>query len=152
HAAEKHARLCSTRFVHARHLGATCTLVQGRLRFRRYQELRHVQRAYLVMRFPISRLRTAAPVRQGTRLAAMTQMLLRSALCALLFTLASCAAPARKTPHGYAPLILISIDGYRADYFERGLSPNLAALAASGVHAQSMRSAFPTLTFPNHYT
>ena len=82
----------------------------------------------------------------------MIPILLRGALCALLIALASCATPIHKISHGYTPLILISIDGYRADYFQRGLSPNLAALAADGVHAQSMRSAFPTLTFPNHYT
>lgn len=76
----------------------------------------------------------------------------RGARYALLLTLGACAAPSHQPQHGYAPLILISIDGYRADYFERGLSPHLAALAADGVHARSMKSAFPTLTFPNHYT
>ncbi|MEO8672280.1 MAG: ectonucleotide pyrophosphatase/phosphodiesterase [Tahibacter sp.] len=49
-------------------------------------------------------------------------------------------------------LILISIDGFRADYIERGLSPALSALASRGVHADAMRPAFPSLTFPNHYT
>jgi predicted AlkP superfamily pyrophosphatase or phosphodiesterase len=47
--------------------------------------------------------------------------------------------------------ILISIDGFRADYLNRGLTPNLAALAAKGVRA-AMRPSFPTKTFPNHYT
>ncbi|MGH8212197.1 MAG: ectonucleotide pyrophosphatase/phosphodiesterase [Rhodanobacteraceae bacterium] len=50
------------------------------------------------------------------------------------------------------PLILVSIDGYRADYLQRGLSPNLEAVAARGVRAQWMTPSFPTLTFPNHYT
>lgn len=49
------------------------------------------------------------------------------------------------------PLLLISIDGYRYDYIDRGLSPTLQALAATGVHADSMQPAFPSLTFPNHY-
>jgi ectonucleotide pyrophosphatase/phosphodiesterase family protein 5 len=49
-------------------------------------------------------------------------------------------------------VILVSIDGFRADYFDRGLTPNIAALAAGGVHAQSMRPAFPSITFPNHVT
>jgi predicted AlkP superfamily pyrophosphatase or phosphodiesterase len=81
------------------------------------------------------------------------QRLLRVWLIALVLCvlLCSCAVPTRPAAR-YTPLILISIDGYRADYFARGLSPTLAALAADGVHAQSMRSAFPTLTFPNHYT
>jgi predicted AlkP superfamily pyrophosphatase or phosphodiesterase len=70
----------------------------------------------------------------------------------LLLFLSACAIEKAQQPHPYSPLILISIDGYRADYFERGLSPNLAALAADGVHAKALRSAFPTLTFPNHYS
>ena len=71
----------------------------------------------------------------------------------LAFTLAACATQERRQQQNvYSPLILISIDGYRADYIARGLSPNLAALAADGVRALAMRSAFPTLTFPNHYT
>ena len=33
-------------------------------------------------------------------------------------------------------VILVSIDGFRADYLGRGLTPNIAALAAQGVRAQ----------------
>lgn len=79
----------------------------------------------------------------------------RSFVALILLALVACTPQAIKhTPAqpGYSPLILISIDGYRADYIKRGLSPNLSMLAASGVRAQAMRSAFPTLTFPNHYT
>lgn len=50
------------------------------------------------------------------------------------------------------PLILISIDGFRADYLGRGVTPNLKALADGGVHAERMLASFPSLTFPNHYT
>lgn len=50
------------------------------------------------------------------------------------------------------PLLLISIDGYRHDYIERGLSPTLDMLASTGVRAASMQPSFPSLTFPNHYT
>jgi hypothetical protein len=39
---------------------------------------------------------------------------------------------------GNPPLILISIDGYRADYLDRGHSPVLAALAAGGVRAKGL--------------
>ena len=49
-------------------------------------------------------------------------------------------------------LILISLDGYRADYPDRGYSPVLAALASDGVHAKGMRPVFPSVTYPNHYT
>ena len=47
--------------------------------------------------------------------------------------------------------ILISIDGFRPDYLDRGITPNLNALAASGIQA-AMRPSFPTKTFPNHWT
>src|SRR5487761_2406063 len=49
-------------------------------------------------------------------------------------------------------LLLVSIDAYRYDYIDRGLSPTLALLARTGVQAASMQPAFPSLTFPNHYT
>lgn len=58
------------------------------------------------------------------------------------------AAPAeQRTP----VTILVSIDGFRADYLDRGLTPTLSALASQGVRA-SMEASFPTKTFPNHWT
>src|SRR6201996_2892281 len=63
---------------------------------------------------------------------------------ALAFLLAA-SAEARQT------VLLVSIDGFRADYLARGITPNLSALAAGGVQA-AMRPSFPSLTFPNHYT
>jgi len=74
--------------------------------------------------------------------------------CAL--ALGACSsAPAPKSSASSAavdPLILISFDGFRADYLDRHLTPTLEALAADGVRAQAMKPSFPTLTFPNHYT
>lgn len=53
---------------------------------------------------------------------------------------------------GRAPVtILISLDGFRADYLRRGHSPRLDALATSGVSA-AMRPSFPAKTYPNHWT
>jgi predicted AlkP superfamily pyrophosphatase or phosphodiesterase len=48
-------------------------------------------------------------------------------------------------------LILISIDGFRADYLTHHKTPAIQALASEGVEA-AMRPSFPSLTFPNHYT
>lgn len=77
----------------------------------------------------------------------------QGAACAVLaivaLALGACTPPKKS---GYAPLILISFDGYRPDYLDRGFSPNLAALAHDGVQATALHPAFPTLTFPNHYT
>ena len=50
------------------------------------------------------------------------------------------------------PLLLVSMDGFRADYLQRGLTPHLQRLNDCGVHAPYMRATFPTRTFPNHYT
>jgi predicted AlkP superfamily pyrophosphatase or phosphodiesterase len=86
------------------------------------------------------------------RRATARRALLRGALLALVLLLGACAPTAPRPPRATAPVILISIDGFRADYIQRGLSPHLAALAHDGVHAAAMRPAFPTLTFPNHYT
>lgn len=46
--------------------------------------------------------------------------------------------------------ILISIDGFRADYLDRGITPQLSRLAAEGARGK-LRPSFPTKTFPNHY-
>ena len=72
---------------------------------------------------------------------------LRFALLALFALIARPASAAEKR----APVtILVSIDAFRADYLERGLTPNLTALAHRGISA-AMRPSFPTKTFPNHY-
>ncbi len=47
-------------------------------------------------------------------------------------------------------VILVSIDGFRPDYLDRGVTPNLSRLAATGVSA-AMRPSFPSKTFPNHW-
>jgi predicted AlkP superfamily pyrophosphatase or phosphodiesterase len=47
--------------------------------------------------------------------------------------------------------ILISIDGFRADYLGRGLTPTLSALAKGGVTGP-MRPSFPTKTYASHYS
>ena len=48
-------------------------------------------------------------------------------------------------------VILVSIDGFRAEYLNRGLTPNLSRLAETGAWGP-MKPSFPTVTFPNHYT
>lgn len=48
-------------------------------------------------------------------------------------------------------VVLVSLDGFRADYLERHDAPTLSALAARGARArQGMRPVFPSKTFPNH--
>ncbi|QRV89320.1 pyrophosphatase/phosphodiesterase [Ceratobasidium sp. AG-Ba] len=66
-------------------------------------------------------------------------------------------------------VIVVSIDGFRADYLERGLTPHLLATANSGLRAQWLQPCYPVrqdptsesrthislpkvLTFPNHWS
>lgn len=48
-------------------------------------------------------------------------------------------AAARMPEQALAPVILISIDGFRNDYLERGLTPTLSTMVAAGARAQYMR-------------
>ncbi|KAK0749293.1 alkaline-phosphatase-like protein [Schizothecium vesticola] len=53
----------------------------------------------------------------------------------------------------FAPTtIIISLDGFRADFLDRGLTPRLNALVKEGVSPQYMLPSFPSVTFPNHFT
>lgn len=70
-----------------------------------------------------------------------------------IFGLIAAVALAATASAGPAPhaTIMISMDGFRASYLDRGVTPNLAALAADGVRS-SLRPSFPSVTFPNHFT
>ncbi len=64
-------------------------------------------------------------------------------LCLLLITSISIASP---KPY----VILVSFDGFRWDYLNRGIAPNLEKIKKEGVSALSLRPSFPSKTFPNH--
>jgi predicted AlkP superfamily pyrophosphatase or phosphodiesterase len=68
----------------------------------------------------------------------------------VLALLAPLAAHAQEAGERKPVTILISIDGFRADYLDRGITPNLSRLAAEGARGE-LRPSFPTKTFPNHY-
>ncbi|MGB4858352.1 MAG: ectonucleotide pyrophosphatase/phosphodiesterase [Dokdonella sp.] len=69
-------------------------------------------------------------------------------LCGLLVACAVAPLPIERP----TPLLLVSIDSFRPDYLERGLTPTLSAIAREGVRARWMQPSFPSQTFPNHYT
>ncbi len=91
----------------------------------------------------------------------MTSVRLSLALAATL-ALTSCASvpfdspTAGSTPAATRPaapkLLLVSIDGLRADMLDRGITPNLSRLVDGGVRARWITPSYPSLTFPNHYT
>ncbi len=76
---------------------------------------------------------------------------MRILLYILLGVIGACAStpPRSERP---VPLLLISIDAFRPDYLDRGLTPTLSAIASEGVRARWMQPSFPSQTFPNHYT
>lgn len=49
-------------------------------------------------------------------------------------------------------VILISADGFRHDYASKYNAQHLRQLSRNGVTAESMIPAFPSVTFPNHYS
>ncbi len=77
---------------------------------------------------------------------------------ALAAVVASCAAPrpsadaSRRVALRAQRVVLVSLDGFRADYMQRPGAVRLRELASRGVRAERMIAAFPTKTFPNHYT
>ena len=72
------------------------------------------------------------------------------ALCFLFICLNLSASPARQQAAN--SLLLISIDGFAQDYLQRYKAPTIERLAQNGVTAVGMQPAFPTKTFPNHYS
>ncbi len=78
-------------------------------------------------------------------------MRLIGCILALAASLLLAGAAAAKAPASDQITILISIDGFRADYLDRGLTPTLSALARDGVRG-ALEPSFPSVTFPNHYT
>jgi len=82
----------------------------------------------------------------------------RRAITLLVIGLAACtrptARPVFRTPIATQPprVVMIALDGFRADYLDRPAAVRLRALAARGVWAERMVPSFPSKTFPNHYT
>lgn len=68
--------------------------------------------------------------------------------CISIFLLISTISILAQTPY----VILISLDGFRWDYPDRGYSPTLDSIRSNGVSAISLQSSFPSKTFPNHLT
>lgn len=56
---------------------------------------------------------------------------------------------AAATPH---PLLLVSFDGFRADYLKQYPFPHLQKFFSDGVHVEQLTNVFTTKTFPNHYS
>jgi len=91
------------------------------------------------------------------RIIIATSVVVGLSLLAVLVTLVSLnpKGSGDKCPQDYKdkpPVVLVSLDGFRASYMKRNLTPTLATLAQEGVSAPYMYPSYPTVTFPNHYT
>lgn len=70
-------------------------------------------------------------------------------IIALLFHFSSAQ---KSTEDLKSTLILVSLDGFRADYLEKYKPPTILKIAKEGVRAKWLIPVFPTKTFPNHYS
>ncbi|MDX1677569.1 alkaline phosphatase family protein [Arsukibacterium sp.] len=55
-------------------------------------------------------------------------------------------------PTPSSTIILISLDGFSQQYLGKYPAPHIERLITQGVVAEAMQPAFPTKTFPNHYS
>lgn len=74
--------------------------------------------------------------------------LIKKYCLALVLVLMSCPL---STAHREPALLLVSFDGFRADYLSRAETPNFDKLVNNGVLSEGLIPVFPTKTFPNHY-
>ena len=49
-------------------------------------------------------------------------------------------------------VLLVSMDGFRADYLEIIDTPNFDKMAKNGVKSEGLKPIFISKTFPNHYS
>jgi len=66
--------------------------------------------------------------------------------------LSGCKSSTQVTEHKQPYVVMLSVDGFRWDYAEKANTPNLDYIKTNGVMAKSLKPAFPTKTFPNHYS
>ncbi|MAD74405.1 MAG: hypothetical protein CML20_06365 [Rheinheimera sp.] len=84
----------------------------------------------------------------------MQKSLFRAVLGLIVISQHGCSLIQKKvlTQDSEPTIILISLDGYSQQYLGKYSAPNIDQLIAEGVVAESMQPAFPTKTFPNHYS
>jgi arylsulfatase A-like enzyme len=71
-------------------------------------------------------------------------------LLLLLSPVPGVAAEQGAAAEGDSTVILLSLDGVRHDYLDRGDLPALERIARTGVRARSLTPVFPSSTFPSH--
>ena len=74
------------------------------------------------------------------------------ALLAIFFLFTHTQCTSHSQPYEDTYVVMLSMDGFRWDYADRVPTPNLDFIASNGVKAEYVIPAFPSNTFPNHYT
>ena len=104
----------------------------------------------------------------------MTHILSLAAAAAAAVFLAGCGtSPSAAPPGGQSPapvtavgsggvnrpehlskpyVVLVSFDGFRADYLDQYPAPNFQRVVRNGVRSRGLIPVFPSKTFPNHYS
>ncbi|MCX6235795.1 MAG: ectonucleotide pyrophosphatase/phosphodiesterase [Bacteroidetes bacterium] len=79
-------------------------------------------------------------------------------LLTIFLVLGSCRQPVRTSAQVSSDVsqkpyvVILSMDGFRWDYPDKVITPNLNYMAENGVKARSLQPCFPSKTFPNHYS
>ncbi|MCC5940535.1 MAG: alkaline phosphatase family protein [Balneolaceae bacterium] len=79
-------------------------------------------------------------------------LLINTVLLIALITFGCDSATQQETESKPNPVLLISIDGFMNEYIDRNDTPNFDHFLAEGVQAEYLIPAFPTKTFPTHWT
>lgn len=80
----------------------------------------------------------------------MTHLLFYTSLFIAYFSFGSCRIILEST-HNPA-LLIVSFDGFKPDYLDKGITPNLNKFRNDGASAEFLKPVFPTKTIVNHFT
>lgn len=89
---------------------------------------------------------------RSIRVLASALALAASAACVSTPRMEAPAPPVASAAAERPYVVLVSFDGYRHDYADRWHAPTMQRVAREGARAEALIPAFPTKTFPNHYT
>ena len=77
---------------------------------------------------------------------------LAAAILLLIYVYQGCSNKPALQAFDEQIVILVSLEGFRADYLDLYPTPNISHLIEEGVRAASLIPSHPAKTFPNHYT
>ena len=88
-------------------------------------------------------------MRENKILTRLTKIFYTSIIC-IIFSSCDNSTNEKHSFENYEPIILISIDGFRWDYFEKTETPNFDKIIDGAVISEGLVPVFPSKTFPSH--